>query len=338
MAEKSEKYQAALSWFANNAEIYSSSRQRALEIISHKISEVMQIQRFGVWMFTVTRDAIYEEMTYASDGCINQGKVLARADQPAYFEKVDKERIIAISETKFSPDLKNFVESFMKPMSITGILDAPIFSDGERIGVICCETTGSPRVWDRQDEIFGTACADFIGRMIESEKRHSYENELKHRIDYLEKDLRKKLDDLKEAKFSLDLALESAQAGKWDWDITTGKLNLNKTWYSRLGYAYNEIPQTLDSFKFVLHPDDVENTFAALDLHLKGKVAFYECRYRMITKAGDIQWCFDRGCVTKRTPEGEPLLVTGVNINITALVQLEQSLMSSEQQLKSMIR
>lgn len=338
MTDKFERYSAAQSWFAKNAAIYSSTRQSALELISKKICEVMGVQRFGVWMFTINRDAIYEEMTYSADGQISRGKVLNRSDNNAYFSRVDQERVLSINSSMIELDLVPFAESYMKAMQVSSLLDAPIFSDGELIGVVCCETINNSRVWDLNDKSFASSCADFIGRMIESEKRHAYEKELKHRIEYLEKDLRKKLDDLKEAKLSLDIALEGAQAGKWDWDITTGKLNLNHTWFTRLGYEYNEIPQDLSSFKKVLHPDDIEKTFQALDRNLKGETTFYECRYRMISKTGEMQWCIDRGCVTKRSPDGKPLFMTGVNINITPIIQLEQSLTLSELQLKAMIR
>ena len=338
MADKFERYHAAQTWFAKNLEIYSSTRLKALEMIGQKICEVMDIQRFGVWIFSPEHDAIAEEITYSVAGHFTQGKVLIRDDYPKYFEKIDHERGVWVNETKTELELGNLVRSYMKPLNIYALLDAPIFSDGVRIGIICCEATGHNRRWDVHDKSFSATCADFIGRIIEAEKRHEYEKELKHRIGHLEKDLHRKIDDLKVAKLSLDLALDAAQAGKWDWDISTGKLNLNKTWFNRLGYEYNEIPQELASFKKVLHPDDVEITFAALDKHLRGETPYYECRYRMITKSGEIQWCIDRGCVTKRSADGTPLIATGVNINITPIIQLEQSLLLSEHQLKAMIR
>ena len=338
MSDKFERYHSVQGWFAKNSEIYTSTRQRALEVVSKKICDAMGIQRLGVWMFTITHDAIYEEITYSIDGEPSYGNILAEDAHPGYFKKINEERVISIDSTNVDQDLKGFAEIYMNPFHVRSLLDAPIFSDGTCIGVVCCETTDIDRQWDRHDKSFVASCADFIGRLIEAEKRHAYEKELKHRIDYLENDLRKKIDDLKGAKLSLELALEAAQAGKWDWDISTGKLNLNKTWFNRLGYEYDELPQILATFQKVLHPDDVAKTFDTLDKHLKGETAFYECRYRMITKAGEIQWCIDRGCVSKRSPEGAPLFATGVNINITPIIQLEQSLLVSELQLTAMIR
>lgn len=338
MDDKFERYHSAQSWFAKNAEIYKSTRQRAFEIICSKICEVMQIQRVGVWFFTINRDAIYEELTFLLHGPSTSGHILYRRDYPLYFKYITQERVVSSKDTFTDDNLTEFLNSYMKPLNVQALMDAPIFSDGEMIGILCCETTDGPRNWDMHDRIFTASMADLFGRLVESEKRHAYENELKHRIDYLENDLKRKLDDLKEAKLSLDLALEGAQAGKWDWDIVTNELSLNTTWFQRLGYEYNELPQTLDSFKKVLHPDDKESVLDALEKHLRGETPFYECRYRMISKKEEIQWCIDRGCVTKYSSDGKPLRATGVNVNITPIIKLEETLLVSQQQLKAMIQ
>lgn len=337
MSDKCERYIAAQSWLVEKAEIYSSSRSRALEIISQKIFEVMGIDHFGVWMMTLNGESIVEEITFSSNGAVRSGQTLDRTTYPVYFSKLHAERVIAISNAETEVELKNIVDSYLKPLNVAALLDAPIFSDGVRIGVVCCESL-QPRDWDIFDKNFAATCADFIGRIIESEKRRNYEKELTQKIEYLEGDVHKKIIDLKEANLSLDLALEGAQAGKWDWNIETGKLILNETWFTRLGYKYNELPQDISSFKKVLHPDDVARTFEILNKYIRGETNSYECRFRMITKSGDIQWCIDRGCVTKRAADGSPLSITGINVNITPIVQLEQSLINSEKQLKAMIR
>lgn len=338
MVDKFERYHSAQSWFAKNSEIYRSSRHRALEILCQKAAEVMEVERIGIWFFTIDKEAMYEEMTFVVDGQNTQGTILKKTDYPIYFNHVNEERVVASEDTYTDPATTEFVESYMKPLNVRALLDAPIFSDGEMIGIICIEKKSETRQWDIQDKNFSASFSDFIGRLIETEKRHTYEKELRHRINYLENDLKRKLDDLNEAKLSLDLALEGAQVGKWDWDLITNKLALNKTWYTKLGYSYNELPQTLDTFKSVLHPEDVPRVFEELDRHLKGETIFYECRFRMITKSGEIQWCLDRGCIIHRSNDGSPQRVIGVNVNVTPVVKWEQSLIISEQQLKSMIQ
>jgi PAS domain S-box-containing protein len=337
MTEKISQYHEAQGWFVRNSEIYRGSRQDALETICRKICETMHIKRVGVWFFTIDREAVYEELTFSLETPTTRGTLLRRKDYPNYFKSLNDERVITSSDTHKDFVTQELLDSYIKPHNIRSLVDAPIFSDGELMGILCCENLSQTRDWDLLDMNFVSTCADLIARLIESEKRHIYEKELRHRINYLENDLKRKLDDLNEAKLSLDLALEGAQVGKWDWDIASDKLQLNKTWYTKLGYEYNELPQNLETFRGRLHPDDQERVFHELEKHLRGETLFYECRFRMITKSGDVQWCLDRGCIIYRDNDGQPMRLTGVNVNVTPMIKWEQSLITSEQQLKAMI-
>ena len=254
MKDKFERYHATQSWFAKSVELYRSSRHRGFEIICSRISEVMNVERVGIWFFTIDREAIFEEMTYILNGETHSGSILRKSDFPIYFEDLSQERGLVSGDTLNDRVMSEFRESYSAPFNIRALLDSPIYSDGEMLGILCCEDTKTPRNWDIMDINFAGACADLIGRLIESEKRHIYEKELRHRINYLENDLRKKLDDLNEAKLSLDLALESAQVGKWDLDLPTRSVSLNKTWYTKLGYEYNELPQTFETFEALCFP------------------------------------------------------------------------------------
>ncbi len=339
MIEKLQRYHNAQSWFATNPELYNSSRHHSLKLIAKKISETMDIQRVGVWFYTLDQEAMYEEMTFCRDGKDTHGMIIKKHDYPTYFKSLETERVLSVKDTMDSSLTSELIKSYMAPLNVQALVDSSIYSDGELMGILCCESTQTKKDdWDLMDRSFVANCADLIGRLIESEKRHTYEKELRHRINYLENDLKRKLDDLNEAKLSLDLALESAQVGKWDWDMQTNKLILNKTWYTKLGYEFNELPQNLETFKGRLHPEDVARVFEELEKHMRGESLFYECRYRMITKSGEIQWCLDRGCIIYRTTEGKPLTFTGVNVNVTPMIKWEQSLITSEQQLKTMIQ
>ncbi|MCM2350824.1 MAG: PAS domain-containing protein [Bacteriovoracaceae bacterium] len=338
MHDKFERYHSALSWFAKNPEIYRTGRYQALEIICNKIAEVMRIDRVGIWFYTIDKEAMYEELTYLVDRPNSQGTILKKSDIPTYFQHLLEERVISCENTFECPATYELVDSYMRPLDVRSLLDAPIFSDGEMIGILCCEKEQTSMYWDSQDKNFAASCSDFIGRIIEGEKRHTYEKELRHRINYLENDLKRKLDDLNEAKLSLDLALEGAQVGKWELDVVHNKVSMNKTWYTKLGYHYNELPQDMTTFKKVLHPEDAERVFEEIDRHIRGETIFYECRYRMITKSGDIQWCLDRGCIIQRNSSGDPQRLIGINVNVTPILKWEQSLIISEQQLKSMIQ
>lgn len=336
--QKFEKYHAAQTWFAKNLEIHRKSRHRALEIICRKISEVMQIQRVGIWFYTIDKDAIFEELTFIEGQSNHHGRILLKKDHPFYFAAIEQERVVNADDALNSVSFKDLKENYCKDTNVRALLDAPIFSDGEMLGVLCCEHLHEPRTWDIHDKNFAATCADFIGRIIEAEKRHTYEKELRHRINYLENDLKKKLDDLNEAKLSLDIAMETARAGKWDWEIESGKVSWSKTWFENLGYGLGELQPSINSFKSVIHPDDVGRVFGELEKHLQGEIPLYECRYRLLCKTGEVKWFLDRGCVIQRKSDGSPLRMTGIIVDVTPIVKWEESQVISEQQLKSMIR
>lgn len=337
MQDKFKLYHSTQGWFARNKELHQADRHHAFEILAKKCIEVMDVQRVGIWFFNIEKDAIVEKMTYIKDAPPSSGTVLKKAHYPVYFDHMSSARVLASTDTFKDPMLQEFIETYLTPLRVHALLDAPIFSDGEMIGIVCIEHN-SPREWDLLDQNFAAVFADFVGRIVESEKRHSYESELRHRIDYLENDLNKKLEDLNTAKVSLDLALEGAQVGKWDWDIRNNKVSLNSTWYTKLGYHDQEMPQTFETFQRVLHPSDVTRVMKELDDYLLGNTPIYECRYRMIAKTGEVQWCLDRGCVIQRDDKNQPARMIGVNVNVTPLVKWEESLVISEQQLKAMIQ
>lgn len=337
MTGKFELYHDTQSWIAKNTEIYRSSRHRALEIICQKVIEVMTVDRIGIWFYTLDNSAIYEEITFTRNKETSHGTILKKSDHPNYFEIIQNQRILAASDVNSSEALTELIDNYYRPAKVLSMMDSPIFSDGQMIGVVGFKKLNTPVEWDILDMNFAASISDTVGRLIESEKRHTYEKELRHRINYLENDLKKKLDDLNEAQLSLDLALEGAQVGKWDWRIATNELILNKTWYTKLNYAYNELPQTLETFLSVIHPEDRERVQNEIFYHIKNKAIVYECRYRMITKNNEVQWCLDRGCVIERDKDGNAVRMTGVNVNITPVLRWEQSLIISEQQLKSMV-
>ena len=337
MQDKFKLYHSTQGWFARNKELHQVDREQAFEILAKKCMEVMAVQRVGIWFLNLEEDAIIEKITYIKNSSGSIGTVLKKAHYPVYFDHITHARVLAVVDTFRDPTLIEFKDSYLTPNNVHALMDAPIFSDGEMIGIVCIEHN-VPREWDLLDQNFAAVFADFVGRIVESEKRHSYETELRHRINYLENDLRKKLQDLNTAKVSLDLALEGAQVGKWDWDVVKNNVSLNSTWYTKLGYHDQEMPQTFETFQRVLHPSDVTRVMKELDDYLLGNTPIYECRYRMITKTGEIQWCLDRGCVIQKDDQGKPLRMIGVNVNVTPLVKWEESLVISEQQLKAMIQ
>ena len=121
---------------------------------------------------------------------------------------------------------------------------------------------------------------------------------------------------LVEGRERLALALGGANLGLWDRDVPTGKTVVNERWAEMLGFSLDEIQPGFDTWKSMIHPEDVDNVIATLNEHLEGKTPGYEREYRMRTKSGGWRWILSRGKVVEWDPDGKPLRVSGTHLDI----------------------
>ena len=90
------------------------------------------------------------------------------------------------------------------------------------------------------------------------------------------------------------LALAGSTDGLWDWDIVSDTVFYSDRFMQILGYAPEEFPDSIDSFRSRLHPEDAEAIWAAIERHLQERAA-YKVEYRLQTKSGDYLWFLARG-------------------------------------------
>ena len=118
-------------------------------------------------------------------------------------------------------------------------------------------------------------------------------------------------------------ALEGAGDGVWDWNIQTNEVFLSPQWKAMLGYADDEIDNSLEAWKTRIHPDDLAHALNAIELHLQGKNKAYFNEHRMRCKDGGYKWILDRGMVIERTQYGKPLRIIGTHADITATKRIQ---------------
>lgn len=125
----------------------------------------------------------------------------------------------------------------------------------------------------------------------------------------------------------LNLALSGAQAGLWDWSINTGEIVFNQRWAEIIGYRLDEIePLTMQTWRKLLHPEDLIRFDELVDLHFKEKIGHIECESRLRHKNGQWVWVMARGMVVKRDARRNPLRMTGTVIDITQQKKTELDL------------
>lgn len=109
-----------------------------------------------------------------------------------------------------------------------------------------------------------------------------------------------------------------ANIGTWEWNLQTGEIILNERWVEMLGYSLIELATiNMDSFRSMLHPDDVNNTNTAIEQSFMSKTQTLECEFRMKHKNGSWVWILDHGRVVEWTADGKPVRMSGTHQDIT---------------------
>jgi PAS domain S-box-containing protein len=117
----------------------------------------------------------------------------------------------------------------------------------------------------------------------------------------------------------LDGIIMGASVGTWEWNVQTGETIFNDRWAEIMGYTLKEIsPVSIETWTRFTHPDDLKVSGELLEKHFRGDLDYYECEARMKHKNGAWVWILDRGKVSTRTQDGNPLLMRGTHIDITA--------------------
>ncbi len=133
--------------------------------------------------------------------------------------------------------------------------------------------------------------------------------------------LKESLKQIDELSSQMEMAMEIDEISWWNWNCKTNKVVAGKSKYSLLGFKPDEIGPDLKDWTSRIHPDDQEKAMQAMRDHLSGKNTVYEVEYRMQTKDGSYLWFRDKGAVSSRDDDGNPLMICGVVMNISRQVE-----------------
>ena len=140
---------------------------------------------------------------------------------------------------------------------------------------------------------------------------------------HLEERVRERTAELHKSEERWQFALEGAGDGVWDWDAVTNRVHFSAQWKSMLGYASEEIGDTLDEWDRRVHPEDKAAAYADLERHFRRETETYQNEHRMLCKDGSYKWILDRGKVIEWTEDGKPMRVIGIHTDITDRCQAE---------------
>ena len=140
---------------------------------------------------------------------------------------------------------------------------------------------------------------------------------------------------LKKNEERLALAMQFANDGLFDWNLTTDQVYFSPGWKRLLGYEDHEIKNNLSEWKRLVSPGDDEKSRAILNDLLEGRRERFVAEIRMRHKQGHWVDILSRANVI-RDEKRNTLRVVGTHVDITERKQAEQRLKESEKRFRTL--
>lgn len=148
-------------------------------------------------------------------------------------------------------------------------------------------------------------------------------------IDLLRQD--QQIESTRNIEKHLEGLLNCSYHGVWDWiDLKSKEQWWSPRFYELIGYQNQEIDSSMATLKLLLHPDDVDHTFQAIEDALIKNTRF-DLEYRLRIKGGAYHW-FRGYASVLRDESGQAIRMTGSMTDIQRRVQAEEELNYSRQE------
>lgn len=121
--------------------------------------------------------------------------------------------------------------------------------------------------------------------------------------------------ELKRANERLNIASRAAGAGIWDWNMETGEIEWSPLMFDLLGLDPQNSKASFKAWETVIHPEDLQKAGERITEAVKNHT-FLDNLYRIIKPDGKVRWINALG-QTEYDPEGRPLYMTGICLDIT---------------------
>ena len=131
--------------------------------------------------------------------------------------------------------------------------------------------------------------------------------------------------ELRQSREQYELAIDGSSCGIWDWDLTANQIYFSPRWKEMLGYRDEELVNSPDTFRELVHSEDLPRVMAALERCLRGETKSYEVEFRMWSRDASYRWILARGAAL-HDAAGRPFRMAGSHTDITSVKRVEERL------------
>jgi PAS domain S-box-containing protein len=283
----------------------------SLRRITEVSSRTLGVARVSVWRYNANCTALrcVDLHDLASDRHSSGVELLVEA-MPRYIQALAQDDVIAADDVTQEPRFTELVESYLKPLGITSMMDASVLSNGALTGVVCFEHVGPARQWTQDERTFAVATANVVALVLEEWERKEAEEALR----------------ASEQRFRQ--VTENIDEVFWLTDTAKKEMIYISPAYSRVwGRSAESLRAEPQSWIDAIHEEDRERVRnASRELQVTGD---YDLEYRIVRPDGTVRWVHDRAFPI-RDAENRVYRVAGVAEDITRKRQLEDQLREAQ--------
>lgn len=164
---------------SRSKKIRSGKLYDAIYEILEMSAKAVKATRVNAWLFDPAREYIEPIGNFdVRVGKMIPQEVLPVIEMPTYFRLFESEKIILANDAQHSRYTSELNEAYLKPNRIVSLMDIPLRSEGQIIGVICFEQVDETRDWTLNDQKFGLIAAQMVSLAVETHKRKKIQQEL----------------------------------------------------------------------------------------------------------------------------------------------------------------
>ena len=116
-----------------------------------------------------------------------------------------------------------------------------------------------------------------------------------------------------------------------DWNLRAGTIDSGRQWKQMLGYAENDIDNTIAQWQRMLHPDDLRMLQVRIDAHRQTQEPYFQAECRFKARDGQWRWFLLRGAIAAREAEGQPVRMLVLQRDISEVKAAESALISAKE-------
>lgn len=155
-----------------------------VEGLARKITELaaaaVGCERVNVWLFDDSETNLHcIDLFEATPGRHSAGLVLRECEYRPEFQALKAARYVDANDALTDPRTAGYIETYVKPLGITSMLDTVIQVSGKHLGLLCFEHVAQPHRWAQHEISFAGHLADKLALALFSRQRRQAEEQLR---------------------------------------------------------------------------------------------------------------------------------------------------------------